>query len=95
MMTRPASHNDSCGPIGPGSDARAIVVERTRHAVMAVAKAHTLFSGAANNLSPEHRDLAEDAFALLEQVVRDLRDVVARLEGEEAAAEVRAREARS
>jgi len=89
-MTGPASLGGSSEPID--LDLREATVERSRHAVMAIAKAHTLFSGAANHLSPEHRALADEAFTLLEEVVRELRDVVARLEGEHSAAEIRARE---
>ena len=75
-----------------GQDPRDIAVGLARRAVLAVAKAHTLFSGAVNGLSPDHRALAEEAFVLLEDAVRDLRDVVARLEDQVEAAEIRARE---
>jgi hypothetical protein len=93
-MSGSADHDASREPIGPGP--RELTTERARHAVLAVAKAHTLFSAAANSLPPEHRALADEAFGLLEDAVRDLRDVVARLEGgEPAAADIRAREERS
>jgi len=81
------------GGATPVVPARDIAAERARRAVMAIAKAHTLFSGAANSLSPEHRELADDAFELLEEAVRDLRDVVARLEGELQTAATEGREA--
>ena len=89
-MAGPAGLGGSDEPIGPGP--REIAAQQARHAVMAIAKAHTLFSGAANSLSPEHRALADEAFALLEDAVRDLRDLVARLEDGREAADIRARE---
>jgi hypothetical protein len=80
---------------GPAStDAREFAIEGARRAVLEVAKAHTLLSGAASSLRPEHRALADEAFALLEDAVRHLREVVARLEDGETAAEIRAREER-
>lgn len=85
-MTAPSSDQ----PLTP--DPRALAAQQARRAVMAVAKAHTLCSGAATTLSPEHREIAEEAFTLLEAAVRDLRDLVARLEGELDPAESGARE---
>lgn len=80
---------------GPASaEAREFAIESARRAVLEVAKAHTLFSGAATSLRPEHRATADEAFALLEDAVRHLREVVARLEDGETAAEIRAREER-
>jgi len=73
-------------------ESRAIAARQARQAVMAIAKAHTLFSGAANSLSPEHRAIADEAFVLLEEAVSDLREVVARLEGEVFSSQSRARE---
>lgn len=62
------------------TDPRAIASLQARTAILAVAKAHTLLSGATSELSPERRVIAEEGFDLLETAVRDLRSLVAMLE---------------
>ena len=58
-----------------------ITSRQARRAAMSVSKAQTLLAGALKDLPEERQDIADHAFALLEVAVKDLRDVVVRLEG--------------